>query len=334
MTENPVLEVSGLTVRIETAERSFDAVMDVSFAVARGETYAIVGESGSGKSLTALAIMGLLPEQAARLTAGSVRLKGEDLAAASDERREAIRGDRITMVFQEPMTSLNPSMRVGRQVAEALEVHRGMSRAEAMRQVAALFAQVRIADPKRRIAEYPHRLSGGMRQRVMIALALACRPELIIADEPTTALDVTTQAQILKLFRDLQAEVGMATILITHDLAVVAETAERVAVMYAGRIVEEAAAEELFARPLHPYTLGLLQSIARVERPAAGHRRGRLAEIAGSVPALWQLPAGCAYAPRCPLASDRCRQERPPLVAAGAGRRLACHHPVAGAIAA
>jgi oligopeptide/dipeptide ABC transporter ATP-binding protein len=225
-------------------------------------------------------------------------------------------------------------MRVGQQVAEALELHRGLGRAEAMREVVSLFGKVRIADPERRITEFPHRMSGGMRQRVMIALALACRPELIIADEPTTALDVTTQAQILKLFRDLQAEIGMATILITHDLAVVAETAERVAVMYAGRLVEEAPTEALFAAPRHPYTLGLLQSMPRIVRRESGGRRGRLVEIAGAVPPLWDLPPGCAFAPRCPFAGERCRTERPSLVATEAGRRLACFHPVAAETAA
>ena len=329
MTGEPILEVAGLTVRIETVEQAFDAVLDVSLAVLPAETFAIVGESGSGKSLTALAVMGLLPENAARIVAGSVRLRGEDLVTASERRREKIRGNRIAMVFQEPMTSLNPSMRVGRQVAEALELHRGLGRAEAMREVAALFGKVRIADPERRITEYPHRMSGGMRQRVMIALALACQPELIIADEPTTALDVTTQAQILKLFRDLQAEIGMATILITHDLSVVAETAERVAVMYAGRIVEEASTEALFAAPKHPYTLGLMQSMPRITKRAPGVRRGRLTEITGAVPPLWDLPSGCAFAPRCPFAGERCRTERPQLVATEPGRRLACFYPVA-----
>jgi len=334
LTGEAILSVEGLTVGIDTAERSFLAVRDVSFDVRPGETYAIVGESGSGKSLTALSIMGLLPENAARVVAGSVRLKDEDLATATEQRLEEIRGNRISMVFQEPMTSLNPSMRVGRQVAEALELHRGMNHAEAMHEVVALFEKVRIADPERRLSEYPHRLSGGMRQRVMIALALACRPELIIADEPTTALDVTTQAQILKLFRDLQAEIGMATILITHDLAVVAETAERVAVMYAGRIVEEAPSEALFAAPRHPYSLGLLQSMPRIVGHKPGERRGRLTEIAGAVPPLWKLPVGCAYAPRCPFATERCHSERPPLAATEPGRRLACFHPVAAEAAA
>ena len=334
MTNSQILSVQGLTIGIDTAERSFLAVREVSFDVRPGETYAIVGESGSGKSLTALAVMGLLPENAAQVVAGTIRLTDEDLATVGENRMQEIRGNRISMVFQEPMTSLNPAMRVGRQVAEALELHRRMSQAEAMGAVLALFETVRIADPERRLMEYPHRLSGGMRQRVMIALALACRPELIIADEPTTALDVTTQAQILKLFRDLQAEIGMATILITHDLAVVAETAERVAVMYAGRIVEESPSEELFAAPRHPYTLGLLRSIPRVAGREPGEKRGRLTEIAGAVPPLWRLPQGCAYAPRCPFATERCRAERPPLVTTKVGRRLACFHPVTVEMAA
>ncbi|MGO4832913.1 ABC transporter ATP-binding protein, partial [Rhizobiaceae sp. 2RAB30] len=284
-------------------------------------------ESGSGKSMTALSIMRLLPA-AAEITGGSMAFGGLDLAAAAEPELRAIRGNRIGLIFQEPMTALNPTMRVGWQVAEALELHKGMDGAAARRRVEELFDLVRIPDPKRRFDDYPHQMSGGMRQRVVIALALACDPDLLIADEPTTALDVTTQAQILDLLRDLQGELGMATILITHDLAVVAETADRVAVMYAGRIVEQATAEELFAAPRHPYTHGLLGSIPHVTVPEEAMERGRLAEIKGTVPALWDLPAGCAFAPRCPRSTYQCRQSRPPLIEVAPSRKEACWHPI------
>jgi peptide/nickel transport system ATP-binding protein len=282
--------------------------------------------------MTALALMRLLPEGVARITAGRIDFQGRDLAKASEAELLAIRGNRIAMIFQEPMTSLNPSMRIGRQIAEALELHRGMTRREAMAEAKRLLEKVRIPDPERRLAEYPHRMSGGMRQRVVIALALACNPDLLIADEPTTALDVTIQAQILNLFVSLQRELGAATILITHDLAVVAETADRVAVMYAGRIVEEAPVAALFAAPLHPYTIGLLRSIPSLGE-TEGRHSSRLVEIPGNVPPLWALPAGCAFAPRCPGATERCRRERPPLIEAAPGRRLACFHPATAAAA-
>jgi peptide/nickel transport system ATP-binding protein len=322
----PVLRVDGLTLRIETTARAFDAVRNVSFHVDRGETFAIVGESGSGKSLTALSITRLLPGHTIRPVAGSIVFGGADLSRLSEAELGRLRGDRIGMVFQEPMTSLNPSMRVGQQVAESLELHRNMPRAQAMACAEELFRKVRISDPARRIHEYPHRMSGGMRQRVMIALALACEPDLVIADEPTTALDVTTQAQILSLFKDLQRETGTAVILITHDLAVVAENARRVAVMYAGEIVEEAPVEPLFDDPLHPYTQGLLASIPRVGRRHGVARRAPLPEITGAVPPLWALPTGCTCAPRCPGATERCRRERPPLMQIAPGRRVACFH--------
>jgi peptide/nickel transport system ATP-binding protein len=322
-----VLAVENLTVNIATATHSFDVLSDLSFEVRKGEILALVGESGSGKSMTAFSVMRLLPEPAAAIMAGSIRFEGLDLAQADEAALRRIRGNRIGLIFQEPMTSLNPSMRVGPQVAEALRLHKGMSKAEARDHVEALFAQVRIPDPGRRFDDYPHQMSGGMRQRVVIALALACRPELLIADEPTTALDVTTQAQILDTIRELQAEIGTATILITHDLAVVAETADRVAVMYAGRIVEEAAADDLFASPRHPYTHGLMGSIPEVLPPDALRPGLRLTEIPGMVPALWDLPAGCAFAPRCPRRLDRCHRDRPPLEAVGGNRRLACWNP-------
>jgi peptide/nickel transport system ATP-binding protein len=328
----PLLSIEGLTVELSTRDRTFDAVSDLTFAVSRNEVLALVGESGSGKSMTAMAIMRLLPEPVAGIVGGRIDFDGTDLASANETTLRGIRGNRIGLIFQEPMTSLNPSIRVGPQVAEVLRLHKGMDAASARRRVEELFEQVRIPDPTRRYDDYPHQMSGGMRQRVVIALALACDPDVLIADEPTTALDVTTQAQILETFRDLQASVGAATILITHDLAVVAETADRVAVMYAGRIVEEATTEQLFAAPRHPYTHGLLGSIPHVAEAGDGAARERLHEIAGTVPALWALPPGCAFAPRCPRAGTRCAEERPPLSEVGRGHRAACWHPVEAAI--
>lgn len=324
----PLLSIENVTVELATGERTFDAVSDLSFSVARNEVLALVGESGSGKSMTAMAIMRLLPEPVADIVSGRIMFDGVDLASASEATLRTVRGNRIGLIFQEPMTSLNPSLRVGPQVAEVLRLHRGLDAAAARRRVEELFEQVRIPDPKRRYDDYPHQMSGGMRQRVVIALALACNPDLLIADEPTTALDVTTQAQILETFRELQASVGAATILITHDLAVVAETADRVAVMYAGRIVEETTTEQLFAAPRHPYTHGLLGSIPHVADAGAIRSRERLPEIAGTVPALWDLPPGCAFAPRCPRARERCTNERPPLTGLAPGHRAACWYPV------
>ncbi|MCO5070784.1 MAG: ABC transporter ATP-binding protein [Rhizobiaceae bacterium] len=324
----PLLSVQGLTVELVTGERTFEAVSDLTFDVSRNEVLALVGESGSGKSMTALAIMRLLPEPVAEIIGGRILFGDVDLASASEARLMEIRGDRIGLIFQEPMTSLNPSIRVGPQVAEVLRLHKGLSVATARQRVEELFELVRIPDPKRRYDDYPHQMSGGMRQRVVIALALACDPDLLIADEPTTALDVTTQAQILETFRDLQASVGAATILITHDLAVVAETADRVAVMYAGRIVEEATTRQLFDSPRHPYTNGLLGSIPQIEDALDTATRQPLPEIPGMVPALWALPTGCAFAPRCPLARERCTRERPPLAGMEPGHRAACWYPV------
>jgi peptide/nickel transport system ATP-binding protein len=317
----PVIALEKLTVRLRTRAGTFDAVADLDLAVRSKEVLALVGESGCGKSMTALAIMRLLPEPPAAIVAGAIRFGDLDLAQADERALSRLRGNRIGMIFQEPMSSLNPAMRAGPQVAEALELHKQMSRSEAREAVEALFELVRISDPRRRYDDYPHQMSGGMRQRVVIALALACGPELLIADEPTTALDVTTQAQILDTFRDLQARLGTATILITHDFGVVAETADRVAVMYAGRIVEQAPVEALFEAPLHPYSRGLLGSIMPVKD---GHAARQLAEIPGMVPALWALPVGCAFAPRCPFAVAACREQRPPLTDAGPERKVAC----------
>lgn len=325
---NPLLSIKRLTVELSTREHTFEAVSDLTFAVSRNEVLALVGESGSGKSMTAMAIMGLLPEPVAEIVSGKILFDGIDLANASETTLRNIRGNRIGLIFQEPMSSLNPSIRVGPQVAEVLRLHKGLDAATARSRVEELFEEVRIPDPKRRYDDYPHQMSGGMRQRVVIALALACDPDVLIADEPTTALDVTTQAQILETFRDLQASVGAATILITHDLAVVAETADRVAVMYAGRIVEEATTQKIFATPRHPYTHGLLSSIPHVSEAREIAPRERLREIPGMVPALWALPPGCAFAPRCPRARARCASERPPLAEISPGHRAACWYPV------
>ncbi|MEO3388118.1 ABC transporter ATP-binding protein [Mesorhizobium sp. CAU 1741] len=323
-----LLSIEGLTVELATRERTFEAVSDLNFRVSRNEVLALVGESGSGKSMTAMAIMRLLPEPVAEITAGRIMFDGIDLASAGEAELRKVRGNRIGLIFQEPMTSLNPSIRVGPQVAEVLRLHQGLNAASARNRVEELFERVRIPDPKRRFDDYPHQMSGGMRQRVVIALALACDPDVLIADEPTTALDVTTQAQILETFRDLQASVGAATILITHDLAVVAETADRVAVMYAGRIVEETTTEQLFAAPRHPYTHGLLGSIPHLSEEAVPGARGRLPEIAGTVPALWALPPGCAFAPRCPRAGQKCTSQRPPLENVAPGHMAACWYPL------
>ena len=286
------------------------AVDGVSFSIAPGETPAVVGESGCGKSVTSLSILRLVADPPGRIVSGSIRFQGRDLLALPEAEMRAIRGSEIAMIFQEPMTSLNPVRSVGRQIAEVLVEHEGMS--EAMQRAEDLLRLVQIPDPARRVREYPHQLSGGMRQRVMIAMALACSPKLLIADEPTTALDVTIQAQILELMRDLKARVGAAILLITHDLGVVAEMAERVVVMYAGHKVEEASVDALFERPRHPYTKGLLDSVPRLGASLESES-SRLQEIPGLVPALDGSLIGCAFAPRCPLAQDLCRRVAPPL---------------------
>jgi peptide/nickel transport system ATP-binding protein len=321
--EANVLEVKGLQTVFFTASGLFRAVDDLSFHVKRGETLAIVGESGCGKSVSALSIMRLVPNPPGRIVGGEVLLEGIDLLALDEARMREIRGNRISMIFQEPMTSLNPVIRIGDQISEAVRLHRDMSAKQAWERSVEMLRLVRIPEPARRAHEYPHQLSGGMRQRAMIAMALACRPALLIADEPTTALDVTIQAQILALMLELQQELGMGLILITHDLGVVAQTAQRVIVMYAGRKVEEADVGSLFANPLHPYTRGLMASIPAVPTGQAKASE-RLAEIPGTVPALTRLPQGCAFAPRCPVAVDRCRQEYPPLQDFGGHHLAAC----------
>jgi peptide/nickel transport system ATP-binding protein len=321
--EADVLDVKGLQTVFFTASGLFRAVDDLSFHVKRGETLAIVGESGCGKSVSALSIMRLVPNPPGRIVGGEILLEGTDLLALDEGEMREVRGNRISMIFQEPMTSLNPVIRIGDQIGEAVRLHRDMSAKQAWDRAVEMLRLVRIPEPARRAQEYPHQLSGGMRQRAMIAMALACRPALLIADEPTTALDVTIQAQILALMLELQKELGMGLILITHDLGVVAQTAQRVIVMYAGKKVEEADVDSLFANPLHPYTRGLMASIPAV--PAAQAKANeRLAEIPGTVPALTRLPQGCAFAPRCALAIDRCRQEYPPLRDFGGNHLAAC----------
>ena len=329
MSGAPVLSVSGLTTRFRVSGEWRTAVDGVSFDIGPRETVAVVGESGSGKSVTALSIMRLVPTANGRIE-GGIALEGRNLPDLTEEAMRDVRGGSIGMIFQEPMTSLNPVLTVGFQVSEALRRHRGMSPAEADREALRLFDLVRIPDAARRFSEFPHTFSGGMRQRVMIAIALACRPRLLIADEPTTALDVTIQAQILTLIVELQRKLGTAVILITHDLGVVAETAQRVIVMYAGRKVEEATVGDLFRAPQHPYTRGLMASIPRLGlmRGEADTSGTRLQEIPGIVPALTDLPAGCAFAPRCPVATDKCREAYPPYEQKHPGHWAACWHSV------
>jgi peptide/nickel transport system ATP-binding protein len=318
MSEN-LLEIEDLRTWFFTADGVVRAVDGVSYSVKPGETLAVVGESGCGKSVTAMSILRLLPSPPARIVSGAIRFQGRNLLEAGEDEMRRIRGNEISMIFQEPMTSLNPVYTVGRQIAETLELHQGLSTRDADARAVEMLELVRMPEAARRANEYPHQLSGGMRQRVMIAMALACKPKLLIADEPTTALDVTIQAQILELMLDLKEKVGAAIVLITHDLGVVAETAQRVVVMYAGRKVEEATVEDLFARPLHPYTLGLMGSIPRLAGEAA-----RLTEIPGIVPRLTKAIVGCAFAERCTYATDRCRAEAPPLEEKTPGHFAAC----------
>ncbi|MBS0537386.1 MAG: ABC transporter ATP-binding protein [Proteobacteria bacterium] len=321
-----LLQVSGLGTWFYTRQGIVKAVDDVEFSVASGETLAIVGESGCGKSMTALSLMRLIPDPPGRIVSGSVKLAGRDLLTLSEKEMRDVRGNDISMIFQEPMTSLNPVMTIGKQISEALILHRDMDKKAAMKRAVEMLDLVKIPAPAQRAREYPHQLSGGMRQRAMIAMALACNPKVLIADEPTTALDVTIQAQILELIVELQREFGTAVVLITHDLGVVAETARRVIVMYAGRKVEEAEVGELFARPLHPYTAGLMASIPRLDllRGEDKSDADRLQEIPGIVPPLFALPPGCAFAARCPKVTDICRQERPAYEQKRPGHWAAC----------
>jgi len=323
-----LLEIRDLVTEFRTEQGTVRAVDGVSFEIAARETLGVVGESGCGKSVTALSIMRLITSPPGRIAAGSIRYAGRDLLALRPAEMRAIRGNRIAMIFQEPMTSLNPVFTVGDQVGEAVRLHQNKSRREARQLAIEMFRRVGIPTPEERIDAYPHQLSGGMRQRVMIAMALACKPDLLIADEPTTALDVTIQAQILDLLRALQRELGMSILLITHDLGVVAETCDEVVVMYAGRIVERARTETLFAAPRHHYTAGLLRSVPSYGDGAEVGERTRLLEIKGMVPALTELPAGCKFADRCPAAAARCRTEEPALVERGASW-VRCHYPLA-----
>ena len=316
---NALLEVRDLRTCFTTDDGEFAAVDGVSFEVHAGKTLAIVGESGCGKSVTSLSVMGLVPPAAGSIRAGSIRFEGQELVGAPQESLQNLRGNGMAMVFQEPMTSLNPAYTVGEQIMEALLRHRPMDRTQARARALDMLAQVRIPAPEQRLHEYPHQLSGGMRQRVMIAMALVCQPRLLIADEPTTALDVTIQAQILALMAQLQQDMGTAIVLITHDLGVVAEVADEVVVMYAGKVVERAPVQALFDTPQHPYTVGLLGAIPRLD--LAQHR---LASIEGQVPNPMQRPTGCAFAPRCPFAQPRCLSQAPALETVGLDHTSAC----------
>ena len=327
--EDPLLHVEDLRVTFGSGERTVHAVNGISYDLARGETLGVVGESGCGKSVSSLALMRLLPKPAARITSGAILFDGEEILSMSDEQVRHMRGDRMAMIFQDPMTSLNPVLSVERQLTEVLETHRKLKRRGAINRAVELLELVGIPAARRRLNDYPHQFSGGMRQRVMIAMALACDPQLLIADEPTTALDVTIQAQILDLMRSAVTEFDTAMILITHDLGVVAGMAQRINVMYAGHIVERAATDELYGRPRHPYTVGLLQSIPRLD--AEG--RGELVPIQGQPPDLGRPITGCPFAPRCFNVQEKCWNEVPPLAQApdaAPGHEIACWYPAEG----
>ncbi|HVE69865.1 MAG TPA: ABC transporter ATP-binding protein [Thermoanaerobaculia bacterium] len=334
-----LLQVKNLRTTFYTADGSVDAVDNVSFNVRRGEAVALVGESGCGKSVTAMSIMRLVAVPG-KITAGEILFKGRDLAKVTEREMRDVRGNDIAMVFQEPMTSLNPVFKIGSQVAEAIRIHRKVGKKEAWKQAGEMLELVSIPDPHKRLHDYPHQLSGGMRQRVMIAIALSCDPELLIADEPTTALDVTIQAQIMELLAGLQKKLGLAVLLITHDLGVVAEFCERIVVMYTGRVVEEATVGELFANPAHPYTRGLLKSLPSIEKAVADEAAprtaaeahssynpppGRLATIAGMVPPITNLPRGCKFNPRCPDVMEICLGNEPALMPVQRAQSARCY---------
>jgi oligopeptide/dipeptide ABC transporter ATP-binding protein len=315
-----LLDVRNLQTQFQTGGGVVRAVDGVSWDVQAGETVALVGESGCGKSVSALSVMRLVAAPAGRIVGGEVWFKGRDLLTLSEEEMRRVRGREIAMVFQEPMTSLNPVLSIGRQLTETMEIHLGMTPARSRARAAELLVMVGISDPERRLSQYPHQFSGGMRQRMMIAMALACSPPLILADEPTTALDVTIQAQVLELLKELSGRLGAALLVITHNLGVVARYAARVNVMYAGKIAERGTAREIYANPRHPYTLGLLRSVPRLDEP----RKAKLVPIPGQPPDLSRLPAGCAFAPRCAYAIERCRLEAPPLGEIEPGHLSAC----------
>jgi peptide/nickel transport system ATP-binding protein len=323
-TSGPLLSVENLSVSLALPHGIMPVLRDLSFTVQRGETLCLVGESGCGKSITALALLRLLPKGIGRIAAGRILFEGTDLAALDEPAMRRIRGNRIAMIFQEPMTSLNPVLTIGRQIGEVLRLHQGLTRHEADQKTIRLLERVRIPDAPRRLGQYPHQLSGGMRQRVMIAMALACSPQVLIADEPTTALDVTIQAQILALLDEIRAETGAAVIMITHDLGVVAEVADRVVVLYAGRAVEQAGVGALFAHPRHPYTRGLMGSVPHMALHRGGQQVARLQEIRGTVPSPFDMPPGCAFAPRCALADDACSVV--PALQDSGGHAVACWH--------
>ncbi|MEO8716723.1 MAG: ABC transporter ATP-binding protein [Burkholderiales bacterium] len=317
-----LLEIRGLKTWFKTDAGDVHAVDGVDLAIDPGETLGVVGESGCGKSVTALSVMKLIPMPPGRIVAGQILWRGRDLVPLAPRAMQGIRAREIAMVFQEPMTSLNPVYTVGAQVAEVLRLHQKLGRRAAYERAIEMLHLVHIAQAPRRAGDYPHQFSGGMRQRVMIAMALSCNPQLLIADEPTTALDVTIQAQILELLAELKSKLGMAVMLITHAMGVIAETAQRVVVMYAGKVIEEAPVQVLFSAPRHPYTQGLIRSIPRIDR-AATHR-ARLEAIPGTVPSLLEPAPGCRFAPRCPYVRDECRRETPPLREVGAGHKVAC----------
>lgn len=316
-----LIEVKNLITSFFTADGEVRAVDGVSFEIEEGKTMGLVGESGCGKSVTALSIMRLIPSPPGKIVGGEILLRGRNLLELNREEMRKMRGNEISMVFQEPMTSLNPVFTIGNQIGEAIRLHQGLNRRETRKKVVEMLRLVKIADPEARISDYPHQLSGGMRQRVMIAMALSCNPSLLIADEPTTALDVTIQAQILELMRELQERLGMALLLITHDLGVVAEQAHDVAIMYAGKVVERALPKEIFSRPLHPYTVGLLNSVPGIR----GEKKKRLNAIPGVVPSPLELPGGCRFRDRCPKAGGICAGAEPELVEKQKGHWVACY---------
>ena len=319
-----ILSIQNLRVSFRSGTQSAAAVDGVSYDVFAGETLGVVGESGCGKSVTALSILRLIPSPPGQIDSGAIEFDGRDLLGLHHRALYQVRGGDIGMIFQEPMTSLNPVLSIGLQLTEALVFHLGMSARKARERAIEMLRLVHIPEPERRLKQYPHQLSGGMRQRVMIAMALSCQPRLLIADEPTTALDVTIQAQILDLMAELKGRLGTAIMLITHDLGVIAEMADRVVVMYAGKVVEQAPVTALFDKPLHPYTQGLLRSLPRLGQQAAGEGRDRLSEMPGLIPSIYAKREGCMFAPRCPLASDHCRQAEPPLVAVEGEHWAAC----------